>query len=167
MDDRMHEMHTIQVQQEKETLEKIKQKVERIKTNQRRFEPDLTAAKTHQEAVRYKGKYLYEDSIKPTDVNVRQNDSAFESEESFLLRHHSRFESSMREPNSFIRNESRLQANESRLQNEDGIQSKNSAIFYGLTNSSHSILFSNRELLQLNLARLINFDYFVSVQVFT
>lgn len=126
----MHEMHTIQVQREKETLEKIKQKVERIKANQRKFEPNLTAAKTHQEAVRYKGKYLYEDSVEKTGFDPRQNESTVESEESFLLKHHSRFESSVREQNSFIRNESRFQANESKVQNESGIQSKRIWLFY-------------------------------------
>lgn len=45
----MHEMHSIQKQREKETLEKIKQKVARIKANQQKFEPNLIPAKTHQE----------------------------------------------------------------------------------------------------------------------
>lgn len=45
----MHEMHSIQVQRERETLDNIKAKVARIKANQRKFEPDLIAAKTHQE----------------------------------------------------------------------------------------------------------------------
>lgn len=42
-------MHDIQLQREKETLEKIKLKVERIKANQQKFEPNLTPAKTHHE----------------------------------------------------------------------------------------------------------------------
>lgn len=45
--DRMHEMHSNQMQREKETLEKIKLKVERIKANQQKFEPNLIPAKTH------------------------------------------------------------------------------------------------------------------------
>lgn len=45
----MHEMHSIQVQREKETLEKIKQKVERIKANQQKYEPNVISAKTHYE----------------------------------------------------------------------------------------------------------------------
>lgn len=47
--DRMHEMHSIQVQREQETLDNVKAKVARIKANQRKFEPDLIAAKTHHE----------------------------------------------------------------------------------------------------------------------
>lgn len=47
--DRMHEMHSNQMRQEKETLEKIKLKVERIKANQLKFEPNLVSAKTHHE----------------------------------------------------------------------------------------------------------------------
>lgn len=136
----MREMHTIQVQREKETLEKIKLKVERIKANQRKFEPNLIAAKSHQEgtiivrflsllgkkyffsilAVRYNGKYLYEELVEKTAFDPRQNESIIESEESFLLRNNSRFESSIREPNASIRNESRSQANESRTPNETG-----------------------------------------------
>lgn len=49
--DRMQEMHSIQIQREQETLEKIKLKVERIKANQRKFEPNLIAAKTHNEGI--------------------------------------------------------------------------------------------------------------------
>lgn len=45
----MHEMHSIQVERERETLDNIKAKVARIKANQRKFEPDLIAAKTHSE----------------------------------------------------------------------------------------------------------------------
>lgn len=47
--DRMHEMHAIQMQREQETLDNIKSKVARIKANQRKFEPDNIAAKTHHE----------------------------------------------------------------------------------------------------------------------
>lgn len=47
--DRMHEMHSIQLQREQETLDSVKAKVARIKANQRKFEPDLIAAKTHHE----------------------------------------------------------------------------------------------------------------------
>lgn len=49
MADRTREMHLIQSQREAETLENIKQKVERIKTTQHKFEPNLVAAKTHHE----------------------------------------------------------------------------------------------------------------------
>lgn len=45
----MQEIHSIQVQYEEEKLEKLKEKVERIKANQQKFEPNLTAAKTHHE----------------------------------------------------------------------------------------------------------------------
>lgn len=111
----MHEMHSIQVQREKETLEKIKQKVERIKANQQKYEPNVISAKTHYEgrsnidvkyvwnicqiitiffdfyrwittAVRYNGKYLYEELVEKTDFNPRQNESVMETEESFLLK---------------------------------------------------------------------------------
>lgn len=47
--DRMHEMHSIQLQREQETMDNIKAKVARIKANQRKYEPDLIAAKTHHE----------------------------------------------------------------------------------------------------------------------
>lgn len=45
----MREMHSIQAQREAETLENIKQKVDRIKATQHKFEPILVAAKTHHE----------------------------------------------------------------------------------------------------------------------
>lgn len=45
----MLELHSIQLQREQETLDSIKAKVARIKANQRKFEPDLIAAKTHPE----------------------------------------------------------------------------------------------------------------------
>ena len=47
--DRMHEMQSIQVQREQDSMDNIKAKVARIKANQRKFEPDLIAAKTHYE----------------------------------------------------------------------------------------------------------------------
>lgn len=47
--DRMQDIHTVQVQHEAETLEKLKERVERIKANQQKFEPNLIAAKTHHE----------------------------------------------------------------------------------------------------------------------
>ncbi|XP_031619192.1 piezo-type mechanosensitive ion channel component-like isoform X2 [Contarinia nasturtii] len=81
---RLSEMHSIKEQRENETLEKIKLKVERIKANQRKFEPNLIAATSHQEATRYNGKYLYEEFVEKTES--RLNDTNVESEESFLLK---------------------------------------------------------------------------------
>lgn len=112
----MYEKHTIQMHRDKETLEKIKIKVERIKSNQRKFEPNLISAKNHQEAVRYNGKFLYEELIEKSEFDPRQNDSTIESEESFLLRNQSRFDS--------FRNVSRYKANESNdTIDEDTMQS--------------------------------------------
>lgn len=51
--ERMREMHALQVQREKETLENIQDRFVRIKANQRRFEPNLIAAKTHSEGINH------------------------------------------------------------------------------------------------------------------
>lgn len=83
---RMQEMHSVKEQHESEMLEKIKQKMERIKANRQRFEPNLIAATSHQEATRYNGKYLYEESVDRSEVELRRGESNVESEESFLLK---------------------------------------------------------------------------------
>lgn len=49
MADRAQDMHNMIVERERETWEKIKIKVERIKTNQRKSEPSIISAKTHHE----------------------------------------------------------------------------------------------------------------------
>ncbi|XP_055298732.1 piezo-type mechanosensitive ion channel component-like isoform X4 [Sitodiplosis mosellana] len=126
--DRMHEMHSTQMERERETLEKIKQKVERIKVNQQKFEPNLIPAKTHHEAVRYNGKYLYEELVEKSEFNPRQNESSVESEESFLLRNHSRFECTMKDSNTSNRNGSRFIANESKAENDDRVSQNNYVI---------------------------------------
>lgn len=45
-------------------------------------------------AVKYNGEYLYEDLFEKCEFAARQNESAIETEESFLLQHHGRFDES-------------------------------------------------------------------------
>lgn len=47
----MRELKISNVNQEKEQLSKIKEKMDRIKTNQQKFEPNLLVAKTHYEGL--------------------------------------------------------------------------------------------------------------------
>lgn len=134
--DRMHEMHSIQLQREQETLDNVKAKVARIKANQRKYEPDLIAAKTHHEgkinvqllcnlkctsclcifqrtAVQYRGKYLYEELVEEGEFDPRQNESKIEMEESYVLKNHNRIDATFRDSNTLRGCESRCQINES------------------------------------------------------
>lgn len=61
----------IQAQREEEILQKIKQKMDRIKANQQKLQPALTAPKTHYQGkytVRVKKKEKY-DSISKLNAN--------------------------------------------------------------------------------------------------
>lgn len=67
-------------------------------------------------AVRYNGKYLYEELVDKAEFDPRQNESTIETEESFLMKNHSRSDAITKDSNTSIRNESQNPANNSRIQ---------------------------------------------------
>lgn len=62
---------------------------------------------------------MYEELVDKSDFDPRQNDSIIETEESFLLRNHSRTDATKRNSNPSTQNESFSAADDSKTEQED------------------------------------------------
>lgn len=192
----MKEMHATQVQRETETLEKVVRKVERIKANQRKFEPNLIAAKTHHEgnfrcwnfegcifnfalfiqsnpAVRYNGKYLYEEFVEKAEFDPRQNESTIGFDESYLLRNHNRFGSVSKGLRnvaniSFVNESCTEEPHTHATEPEVQSQCSNHKILLFLNlNNFNLVLSTVRKLFCVDFCQFPDFNYTLFVQILT
>lgn len=124
-------------------------------------------------AVRYNGKYLYEELVEKREFDPHQNESTVESEESFLLKNHSRFESSMKvifdcfdlnflkkfihlkhishsqESNTSNQYGVHVRSNESKAENEEDVSQRNSNIYLAFLNKYSCSVFIHHQVATL------------------